>query len=389
MIKLSKIIVLGVIAAAMPANAAERVKIGFISTLSGPLSSLGTETRGGFDLAAKLSGHKVGGLPVEIVSGDDQASPDVGKQLADKMLKRDKVDVLTGIVYSNVLLAVAPAAFANKTYYISSAAGPASLAGRQCTPYFFGVGWQNDAQSEAMGQYLTDKSIKTAYTLAPNYAGGKENINGFKRTYRGEIVGESYVKLGELDYSSEIAQIRAVKPQALFFFLPGGMGVNFIKQYVAAGLDKEVPFYAPGYSADEDAIGAVGEPMIGLKTTSHYAWDLDNPANQAFVKAFRDAYHRAPTMYAAQGFDVYNLIDRAVAAVNGRIEDKSAFHDALKAAPFKSVRGYFAFNNNQYPIQDFYLRIVTKDNAGALTSKLVSKIFDKRADAYAAECELK
>jgi branched-chain amino acid transport system substrate-binding protein len=383
------IILPGVIAAATPVSAAEQVKIGFISTLSGPLSSLGTEIRDGFDLAAKASGHRVGGLPVEIVSGDDQASPDVGKQIADKLLKRDKVDVLTGIVYSNVLLAVAPSAFAAKTFYISAASGPASLAGRQCTPYFFAVGWQNDGQSEAMGQYLTDKSVKTTYTLAPNYAGGKENINGFRRTYRGEIVSESYVKLGELDYSSEIAQIRAIKPEALFFFLPGGMGVNFIKQYIAAGLDKEVPFYAPGYSADEDTIGAVGEPVIGLKSTSHYAWDLDNPANRTFVAAFRDAYHRTPTMYAAQGYDVYNLIDSAVAAVNGKIENKSAFHEALKAARFNSVRGYFAFNSNQYPVQDFYLRVAVRDDAGALTSKTLSKVFDKHADAYAKDCELR
>lgn len=374
--------------AASPAAAADKVKIGFVSTLSGPLSALGVDIQAGFDLAAKEADNKVGGLPVEITVGDDQASADVGKQLADKFLKRDKVDFMTGVVYTNVMLAVAPAVISAKTFYVSTATGPASLAGEQCNPYFFALAWQNDGQSEAIGQYLSDKGIKSAFLVAPNYAAGKENLEGFKRYFKGTVASEVYVKLGELDYSSEMAQIRATKPDAVFLFLPGGMGVNFIKQYVAAGLDKVTPFYAPGYSADEDTIAAVGEPMVGLVNASHWAWDLDNPANKAFVAAFRKTYNRTPSMYAFQGYDAYRLIDRAVSDVNGKIEDKAALHDALKAARFDSVRGSFKFNNNQFPIQNYYLRVVQKDDAGQITNKMIGTIFTDHTDAYAPACKM-
>src|SRR5882724_11803110 len=209
------------------ASAADKVKIGFLSTLSGPLAVLGTEAQDGFNLAVRENSNKAGGLPVEILVGDDQASPDAGKQVADRMLKRDKVDFMTGVLFSNVLLAIAPSAFAAKVFYISSGAGPAAMAGAQCNPFFFGVGWQNDGQSEAMGQYLKEKGFKNIYVLSANYAGGKDNVTGFKRNYDGALAGESYVKLGQLDYSSELAEIRAAKGDALFFFLPGAMGVNF------------------------------------------------------------------------------------------------------------------------------------------------------------------
>ena len=371
------------------AHAADKIKVGFISTLSGPLSVLGIDIRDGFNLALKDSHDTLGGLPVELEVGDDQASADAGKQLADKFLKRDKVDVVTGIVYSNVMLAVAPSVFAAKTFYISTAAGPASLAGEGCNPYFFGLAWQNDGQSEAMGKYLTDKGVDRVYLLVPNYVGGKENAEGFKRYFKGKLAGEAYVKLGELDYSAELAEIRAAKPTAVFFFLPGGMGVNFLKQYVAAGLEKQIPLYAPGYSGDEDTIAAVGEPMVGLQNSSHWAWDLDNPANKTFVAEFRKAYGRTPSMYAFQGYDAAHLIDTAVSDVKGKIEDKDAFHDALKAARFASVRGDFKFNNNQFPIQDFYLRVVEKNAAGQITNRTVSTIFKDHADPYAASCKMK
>lgn len=371
------------------AQAADSVKIGFISTLSGPLSALGVEIQDGFNLALKETGNKIGGLPVEVVVGDDQASPDVGKQLADKLIKRDRVDFMTGVVYSNVMMAVAPAAAAAKTFYISSAAGPAALAGAQCNPYFFALGWQNDGQSEAMGRYLSDKGVKNAFIIAPNYAGGKENLEGFKRMFKGQIVGEVYPKLGELDFASELAQIRAAKPDAVFFFLPGGMGVNFVKQYVSSGLNKEIPFFAPGYSADEDTIKAVGEPLVGLQNASHWAWDLDNAANKKFVADFTATYKRLPSMYAFQGYDVVRMLDRAVADAKGKIGDKKAIHDAIAAARFASVRGDFRFNTNQFPINSFYLRVVEKDATGRITNKMLGKILDNHSDSYVGSCHMK
>ena len=376
-------------ALALTAQAADKVKIGFISTLSGPLSGLGIEIRDGFNLALKETGNKIGGLPVEVVEGDDQASPDVGKQIADKFLKRDKVDFMTGVVYSNVMLAVGNPTFAANTFYISSAAGPAALAGAQCNPSFFGLAWQNDGQSEAMGQYMTAKGLKNVFIIAPNYAGGKENLAGFKRMFKGQIAQEIYVKLGELDFASEISQIRSSKPDAVFFFLPGGMGINFIKQYIASGLDKQVPYFVPGYSADEDTIQALGETMVGLYNSSAWAWDLDNAANKKFVADFKAQYKRLPSMYAFQGYDVVRLLDRAVADVKGNIENKAAMHAALAAARFQSVRGDFKFNTNQFPINNFYLRQVQKDPSGVVTNKTLSKIIDAHTDSYVGTCKMK
>lgn len=369
--------------------AADNVKIGFLSTLSGPIASLGLEIRDGFNLALKNSGNKVGGLPVEVVFGDDQASPDVGKQLADKMIKRDKVDFMTGVVYSNVMLAVGPPTFAAQTFYISSAAGPAALAGERCNKFFFGLSWQNDGQSEAVGEYMTTKNYKNVFIIAPNYTGGKENLEGFKRFFKGKISGEVYVKLGQLDFASELAQVRAAKPDAVFFFLPGGMGINFIKQYVGAGLDKQIPYFVPGYSADEDTITAVGDPIVGLKNGSHWAWDLKNPQNEKFVADFKKEYGRIPTMYAFQGYDVVRLLDSAVKDVKGNLSDKEALHKALKTTNFGSLRGSFKFNNNQFPMDTFYLREVQKDSSGRITNKTIGTIFSNHADAYAGECKLK
>ena len=372
-----------------PASAADKVKIGFLSTLSGPLAVLGTEAQDGFNLALRENNNKVGGLPVEVLVGDDQASPDAGKQAADRMLKRDKVDFMTGVLFSNVLLTIAPSVFAAKVFYISSGAGPAALAGAQCNPFFFGIGWQNDGQSEAMGQYLKENGFKNVYLLAANYAGGKDNITGFKRTFDGGIVGESYVKLGALDFSSELAEIRATKGDALFFFLPGAMGTNFIKQYVAAGLDKQMPLFAPGYDADEDTIAGVGAPMIGLRNASHWAWDLDNPANKHFVEAFQSAYHRYPSVFSFQGYEAFNLIARAVSDVKGNLEDKDALRDAIKAARFASARGDFKFNTNQFPIQNYYLRVVQKDGTGTITNRTIGTIFKNHTDSYASLCPMK
>lgn len=389
MMRKTSIILTALLCSLSSAQSAEKIKIGFVSTLSGPLSALGVEIQDGFNLALKETGNKIGGLPVEVVSGDDQASPDVGKQLADRMLKRDRVDFMTGVVYSNVMMAVAQPAFASKTFYISSAAGPAQLAGAQCNPYFFGLAWQNDGQSEAMGQYLTEKGYKKAFIIAPNYTGGKENLDGFKRMFKGEIVNELYPKLGELDFASDIAQIRASKPDVVYFFLPGGMGINFIKQYAASGLAQQIPFFAPGYSADEDTIKAVGEPMIGLQNSSHWAWDLDNPANKKFLSDFVATYKRLPSTYAFQGYDIVRLLDRAVADVKGKIEDKAAMRKAIAAARFNSVRGPFKFGPNQFPINNFYLRVVEKDAAGRITNRTTGKILDAHADAYSPNCSMK
>jgi branched-chain amino acid transport system substrate-binding protein len=374
---------------ALPAAAATSVKIGFIATLSGPAGAIGVDIRDGFQLAVKLNGGKVGGLPAEVMVGDDQFKPEVGRQLAEKYVKLDKVDFLTGIVFSNIMLAAVPIAFDAKTIYVSPNAAPSPLAGKQCNPYFFAASWPNDAYHEAAGQYATTKGFKSTYLIAPNYQAGKDSLEGFKRFYKGKVAEEVYTKLGQLDYAAELAQVRAAKPEALYIFLPGGMGINFIKQFVASGMSKDIVLITPGFGSDQDIIRPVGDAMLGLFDTAHWALDLDNPANKKFVAEFEKEFKRLPSVFAAQGYDTALLIDSAVREVKGRIEDKEAVRRALKAAKFQSVRGAFKFNRNQYPIQNYYLRVVGKDAQGRLVNKTMGTIFKDRGDAYVQDCAMK
>lgn len=382
-------LLLGLGAGAGSAWAADKVKIGLLSTLSGPGAGLGVDIRDGFNLALKHAGGKFGGLPVELIVADDQQNPDVAKQTADRLLKRDKVDFMSGIVFSNIMLAVGPSVFAAQVPYVSANAGPSQYAGEQCNPYFFNVAWQNDNLHEAVGKTVMDKGFKKVVLLAPNYPAGKDAINGFKRFYKGAVADEIYTKLGQLDYSAELAQARAAKPDAMYIFLPGGMGINFIKQFVGAGLSKDITLFGPGFSADEDVIKAVGEPMLGMFNSSHWAHDMDNAANKKFVADFQKEYGRLPSLYASQGYDAAQSIAAAVRDVKGNVDDRAAVLKALKAAKFDSVRGPFKYNNNQYPVQDYYLRVIVKDSQGRVTNKTLGKIFSNHADAYAASCKMK
>lgn len=376
--------------ACAPAHARDRVKVGFVSTLSGPSSALGIDIRDGFMLAVKMHGGKLGGLPADVIVNDDQFSPEVGRQLFERDVKRDKVDFMTGVVFSNIMLAALPEAIDNGVVYISPNAAPSSIAGKDCNPLFFAASWPNDAYHEAAGAFANQRGLKNAYLVAPNYQAGKDSLSGFKRTFKGQIAGEAYTKLGQLDYSAELAEIRAARPQAVYIFLPGGMGINFIKQFVGAGLSKDVMLLLPGFSADQDVIRAVGTPMAGLFNTAHWSPDLDNAANRRFVAEFQKEYKRVPTVYASQGYDTALLIDAAVRDVKGRIEDKEALRRALKAARFDSVRGPFKFNTNQYPIQNYYVRTVGSDGHGGLVNKSFSEpILKAHGDAYVQQCPMK
>jgi branched-chain amino acid transport system substrate-binding protein len=374
---------------ASASQAADRIKIGFISTLSGPNAAIGVDIRDGFQLAVKLAGGKLGALPAEVLVGDDQFKPDVGRQLAEKNVKLDKVNFLTGMVFSNIMLASVPVAFENKIIYVSPNAAPSPFAGKQCNPYLFVASWPNDAYHEAAGQHATNRGYKNTYLIAPNYQAGKDSLTGFKRFYKGNVVAEVYTQLGQLDYSAELAQVRAARPDALYIFLPGGMGINFIKQFVAAGLSSDVPLIVPGFGSDQDIIRPVGDAMLGLFDTAHWASDFDNPASKKFVAAFEKEYKRIPTVFAAQGYDAALLIDAAVRDVKGKVEDVEAVRKAMKAARFESVRGAFKFNRNQMPIQNYYLRVVAKDGQGRIVNKTIGTIFKDHGDAYVQDCEMK
>jgi branched-chain amino acid transport system substrate-binding protein len=377
------------LATAGAAQAADRVKVGLVTTLSGPAGAPGIDVRDGFNLALKHMGGKLGGLPVEIQTADDAFNPETGKQAVDRFVKRDRVDLVTGIIYSNILLAAAPVAFDAKVPYVSANAGPSQLAGKGCSPWFVSSAWQNDGYHEAAGQHATNKGYKSTYLMAPNYPAGKDALTGFKRFYKGKIADEVYVKLGQLDFAAELAQVRAAKPEAVYVFMPGGMGINFVKQFVAAGLSKDSVLILPGFSADQDIIPAVGDSMLGLFNTAHWSPDMDSAENKRFVEDFEKDYKRMPSNYAAQGYDAALMMDAAVRAVKGKVEDREALMKALKTVKAKSVRGEYKINNNGFPIQNYYLRVIGKDSQGRIVNKNLGTVFTNHADAYAKECALK
>ena len=370
------------------ANAADSVKVGLLTTLSGPGAGLGIDIRDGFALAVKHSGGKLGGLPAEVIVADDQQNPDMARQTAERMVKHDKVDFMTGIVFSNLMLAAGPPVLQSNTFYISANAGPSQYAGEQCSPYFFSASYQNDNMHEAVGKTVQDKGFKRVALLAPNYPAGKDALTGFKRYFKGEVVLETYTPLSQLDYGAELSKMRAAKPDAVYIFLPGGLGINFIKQFVGAGLSRDMVLFGPGFSADEDVIKAVGAPMLGMFNSSQWAHDLDNAANKKFVADFKKDYKRLPTLYAAQAYDTARLIDAAVRDSKGKLDNKAAVRKALEAAKFDAVRGAFRFNTNHFPIQDYYLRVVTKDAQGRITNRTLGSVFKNHADAYASACKM-
>jgi len=364
---------------------AETVKIGMITTLSGGGSGLGIAVRDGFKLAIDQEGGKLGGYPVELIMQDDARKPDKAKQIADRFMKRDNVHIMTGIIWSNLAITVVPKVV--REGYISPNAGPSLLAGKGCHKNYFNAAWQNDNLHEAMGQYVKDKNFKRVFILAPNYPAGKDSLRGFKRFYMGKPVAEVYTKLGQKDYAAEISSIRSAKPDAVFFFLPGGMGISFIKQYNQAGLTKEIPLFGPAFSFDQTILSAVGKAALGVMNSSQWNKDIDNPANKRFVGDFQKTYGRLPSLYASQGYDTALLIASAIKAVGGDMSDKDAFREALRKADFKSVRGSFKFGPNHHPIHDIYIREVVIED-GVLTNRIVTKAFTDHADAYVSQCKM-
>jgi branched-chain amino acid transport system substrate-binding protein len=367
---------------------ADPIKIGMVTTLSTKAGYLGEDIRDGFRLALQEEGGKLGGFDVELMVDDDGRKPGKGKQIADRYIKRDQVKIMTGIVFSNVAMAVVPKVVRSGVVYISPNAGPSALAGKGCHENYFNVAWQNDNLHEAAGQYVRDQGFNNVFILAPNYPAGKDALTGFKRFYQGNIAGEIYTKLGQSDYAAELASLRAAKPDAVFFFLPGGMGINFLKQYAQAGLNDSIPLFGPAFSFDERLLKAVGDAAVGVINGSQWTHDLDNAANRNFVAAFRAAYDRTPTLYASQGYDAARLIASALKAVNGDLSDLDAFRNALRRADFSSVRGDFRFGSNQHPVQDIYVREVVKTAAGGTTNKTLKKVLPNHVDAYAASCKL-
>jgi branched-chain amino acid transport system substrate-binding protein len=371
-----------------PAAADEPLKIGFVSTFSGSAGVLGQHMYDGFMLGVDHAGGKLGGLATDILKLDDQFKPDVGLKLTRELVEREKANFIVGFVFSNVLLAAAKPALDSQTFLISGNAGPADFAGARCSPYFFSVSYQNDFNDEGAGIYYTNKGYKRVYLLAPNYVTGRDALAGFKRTYKGEIAGELYTKLDQVDYSAELAQLRAAKPDAAYVFFPGGFGINFIKQFYQAGLRSEIPLLSKA-TVDMTNLPAQGDAAVGSKEVTHWNWDLDNPANKRFVADFVKKYNYTPSIFSESSYDVAQLIDSAVRDVKGNLSDKDALRKALEKAQIQSPRGSFRFNSNHFPIHANYVIEAVKKGDGTFTLVTEQKLRDEAGDSFVSHCAMK
>src|SRR5690349_18816558 len=379
----------GSFAFAAPANAQQKVKIGFITTLSGPPAIIGKHMKDSVELALDHLNHRMGGMEVEVVYGDDQFKPEVGVQLAEEMLKKYQVDFMAGIIWSNVMLAVEPVVTGAGHIMVGTNAGASSLAGSQCNELYFSTSWHNDESPEALGKYLQDKGVNDLYVMAPNYQAGKDMVAGLKRYYKGKVDDEVFTKFQQQDYQAEISQLRAKNPKAVFVFYPGGMGIQFVKQYVQAGLRDQIPLYSV-FTVDETTLPALREAAIGQYEARFWSPDLDVPASKKYVADFEKKYGYIPSYYGAQSYDAIMLIDSAVRATKGNLKDTKALVAAMRKANYDSIRGPFKFNNNQHPIQDFYLlQAVKSGNKDGVAMKIVQKAFEKHQDAYHQECKMK
>ena len=372
--------------AAAPASQAE-VKIGLITTLSGGGAALGQDQRDGFMLAVEQNGGKLGGQDVSVIIEDDQLKPEQGVQIARKLVNNDKVDFVTGIIFSNVMMAARTPILDSKTFLIGSNAGPSPMSGAECSPYFFSTSWNNDQLHEGGGQIATDQGYKKMYIMAPNYQAGKDALAGFKRFYKGEVVDEVYTQIGQMDYSVEIAQLQQANPDAVYVFYPGGMGVNFVKQYRQAGLLGKVPLISAS-TVDGSTLPALQDIALGVITHAPYAPNLDNAQNKQFVEAFEKKYNRSPSLYAAQSYDAANLIASAIKKLDGKLQDKEAVRKALEAADFDSVRGNFKYNTNHFPITDWYRVDVVKGKDGKAELSATGVVFKDHKDAYFEQCKM-
>jgi branched-chain amino acid transport system substrate-binding protein len=379
-----------VVFSAMPAPAQQKsVKIGFISTFSGPTAVIGNDMRNSFELALDHLGRKMGGLPVEVVYENDEQRPDVGRQKTEKLIQSDRVNFVVGYIWSNVLLASLKPVVDSQTFLISANAGPSQIAGELCSPFYFSTSWQNEQTPQAMGHYMNQKGVKTVYLIGPNYAAGKDMLTGVRTTFKGKVVGEDLTQWpGQLDFSTELSKVRAANPDAVFVFYPGAAGVQFLNQYAQAGLRGKIPLYT-AFTIDSLSLPLQKDLALGVPGAQQWVNDLPNAANKKFVADFRAKHKAYPSFYGAQSYDAANLVNSAVTAVKGNLGNKDGMRNAMRKADYASVRGPYRYGNNHFPIQNFYLQDVVKDAQGNLTLKTVTTIVKDSQDQFHTRCPMK
>ena len=371
------------LATAVPALA-DTVKVGYMTTLSGGAGIIGKQMQNAVNLAMEHTGGKLGGMDAEVIFVDDQRKPDVAKQLANRLVKSDKVDVVAGVIWSNLMMAIHKPVTRSGTLLISSNAGPSPIAGSGCHENFVSMSWQNDQTPEGMGKYMQDAGIKSVYLMAPNYQAGKDMLSGFKRHYKGDVVAEVYTQLGQSDFQAELSTLRAAKPEATFIFQPGGMGINFVKQWNQAGMDSVSKLYTV-FTVDGVSLPALKDTALGVVSTQTWSPDLDNAMNKKFVADYKAKFGGYPSFYAAQAYDTMMAIDYAAGKAGS--SDSAAMRAVLAKGGIPTTRGSLAMNSNQFPIQNIYLREAVMDADGVPTTKVIGTVFENHGDAYAKDCQ--
>jgi branched-chain amino acid transport system substrate-binding protein len=373
-----------------PAMAQDKtVKIGFISTFSGPVAAIGNDMKNSFELGLDQRGRKLGGLPVEVIYADDQLKPEVGVQKTQELIESNHVDFMVGYIWSNVMLASLKPLVDSKTMTVITNAGASPLAGELCSPYVFSTSWQNDQTPAAVGQYMNQKGVKTAFLIGPNYAAGKDMLAGVQSTFKGQIVGQELTRWpDQLDFSAELSKAREAKPDAIFAFYPGGAGVQFVTQYAQAGLKGQIPLYT-AFTIDDLSLPRLKDLAVGVPGAQEWVNDLPNDANKKYVAAYKAKYSSSPSFYGAQTYDAVALIDSAITAVKGDLTDKEGMRKEMEKADFKSVRGDFKFGNNHIPIQNFYLQDAVKNDDGSYALKTVATIVKDDQDRFHDKCPMK
>lgn len=369
---------------------AQELRLGYVAAMSGPLGVIGAEQKRGLDIALKHLGNRIGGLKVDLVTADTKANPGVAVQEAAKLVEKEKVKIITGGTASNVIMAMVKPIVSAGVFFVGSNGGPSPLAGKQCQAGYFNVSFQNDQWSEGMGAYMKRKGLKKPYFMGMDYQAGWDHVAGARRGYgkSAPIAGQKFTPRTQLDFSAELAQLRAAQPDGVFAFYAGGPAVAFVKQYAQAGLNKTIQLYSNVGLSDPLLFKAQGNAALGILVSGHYNTELDYGPNKKFVADFRKVYGRDPSTFAAQQYDAIMLLDAAIGSLHGKIGDKNALRAALKKADFKSVRGPFRFNNNHMPVQNIYIQQVSKREDGSLYLKKID-VIENVQDPYHAQCPMK
>lgn len=384
-------VAMGVAACAAPVPQAQaqdvpELKIGLMATLSGPAAIYGKHMRDGFMLAVEESNGALGGLPTRVLEADDKLDPEHALEQATKLIDQNGVDIIVGVNFSRIMFAVHDPIVRSKTLFIGTHSGPAPIAGRNCSRYFFSVAAQDDQVHETIGRYASLKGYQQVVTIAPDYEAARDAVAAFRRHFKGQIARELFPRLGQTDFSDEFRQIEEIEPDAIYAFMPGGMGVELVKQFHTSGLKGLIPFLSTN-TINAITLPYTAETAEGLFSADLWAPNLDNPANKRFLREFARAYDYAPSIYAAQGYDAGRLIHFAL-ELTGGVKDQEALISAISAAPFESVRGDMRFNSNQFPIQDFYLTEGVRRTKRLYEMEAVARIFDDVGDAYSGSCRM-